>query len=311
MSDTAPTNPEAQKPQTKTSTVPLKKETVRITLRARPEDTGPVAPKGSTAPLRSSGSGPIAGGTGPIEDVTAPISALEDDTTPTGATAPAPATVAPAAPEAAMATVPVRLAPPSPPAPSVPSVAGPPVPPSISAPSAPRPPAPPSVSAPKPPGVTAPKPSAPPAPPSAPRATAPLPAAGGGPIGAKTIPLAKSPSPSGAGPIGAKTIPLAKGPSPTGPMAGKSTTPLAKPGGASPLPQATVQLAKTGPLPAGGPPTSPLALAPKPNIKSTAAVEEEWEEEFEESGLMPFAIVVLLLAIGVLVIEILTKMAAG
>ncbi|MEM7700164.1 MAG: hypothetical protein AAF236_17355 [Verrucomicrobiota bacterium] len=40
-------------------------------------------------------------------------------------------------------------------------------------------------------------------------------------------------------------------------------------------------------------------------------MEEEWEEEYEESGLMPFAIIVLILAIAVLAIEIVTKMGAG
>ncbi|MCP5549924.1 MAG: hypothetical protein H7A53_03360 [Akkermansiaceae bacterium] len=54
-----------------------------------------------------------------------------------------------------------------------------------------------------------------------------------------------------------------------------------------------------------------LTISKASDIQSTAAeVEEEWEEEFEESGLMPFAIIVLLLSIVVLVIEFLT-MSAG
>ncbi len=88
---------------------------------------------------------------------------------------------------------------------------------------------------------------------------------------------------------------------------GKQTTPLAG-GGAKPLPKATVKLQQTQPM-GGGAATSTISKAP--DIKSTAAeAEEEWEEEFEESGLMPFAIVVLLFAIVVLVIEFLT-MTAG
>ena len=118
-----------------------------------------------------------------------------------------------------------------------------------------------------------------------------------------------APAPGGAGPVGAKTIPLAKAPTPGGGApVGKQTTPLAG-GGAKPLPKATVKLQQTQPMGAGGAPPSTISKAP--DIKSTAAeAEEEWEEEFEESGLMPFAIVVLLFAIVVLVIEFLT-MTAG
>lgn len=62
---------------------------------------------------------------------------------------------------------------------------------------------------------------------------------------------------------------------------------------------------------AGGAGVSPGAatsqISKTPDIQSTAAdAEEEWDEDFEESGLMPFAIVVLLFAIVVLVIEFLT-----
>ncbi|MCB1079102.1 MAG: hypothetical protein KDM63_15210 [Verrucomicrobiae bacterium] len=253
MSDTEPQTPEPLKPSTKTSTVPLKKETVRITLRARPEDTGPVAPKGSTAPV------PAKGGTAPVT--------AADATGPTQ-----PVAAVPAPPVAAPPSAPSPMAPPS-----APPVGGPPP-----APSAPRPPA-----------------------PSAPPAAAAPPAA----PGAKTIPLAKKPAapvPAAAGPVGAKTIPLAKAPTPAGPAVGKQTAPLQS-GGAKPLPKATMKLQQTQPM-GGGAATSTISKAP--DIKSTAAVEEEWEEEFEESGLMPFAIVVLLFAIAVLVIEFLT-MTAG
>ena len=90
---------------------------------------------------------------------------------------------------------------------------------------------------------------------------------------------------------------------------GKATTPL-QPGGAKPLPQATVKMGETQPMGSTGTPTK--TISQKPNIQSTADdVEEEWEEEYEESGLMPFAIIVLILALVVLGIELVTKMGAG
>lgn len=88
---------------------------------------------------------------------------------------------------------------------------------------------------------------------------------------------------------------------------GKQTAPL-QGGGAKPLPKATVKLQQTQPMAGGG--AVPSTISKVPDIKSTAAVEEEWEEDYEESGLAPFSIVVLLFAIAVLVIEFLT-MAAG
>lgn len=70
------------------------------------------------------------------------------------------------------------------------------------------------------------------------------------------------------------------------------------------MPQATVKLQKTPSMAktpaAGGVPAAP-------DIKSTAAdAEEEWEEEYEESGLMAFSVVVLLLALAVLGITLFT-----
>jgi len=114
------------------------------------------------------------------------------------------------------------------------------------------------------------------------------PSASASPIGAKTIPLAKTPGASGAGPVG------------------KATTPLQQ-GGAKPLPQATVKMGKTQPM--GKTKTPTKTISQTPDIRSTAVgAEEEWEEEYEESGLMPFAIIVLLLALAVLAIELVTKM---
>jgi len=107
-------------------------------------------------------------------------------------------------------------------------------------------------------------------------------------VGAKTIPLAK-PNPGGPGPIGRVTAPLQSG--------------------AKPLPQATT---KMGPSQVMGPAPTSKSIPPKPAIQTPAAeAEEEWEEEFEESGLMPFAIIVLILALAVLAIELVTKMGAG
>ncbi len=109
---------------------------------------------------------------------------------------------------------------------------------------------------------------------------------------------------AGGAPVGAKTIPLAKAPKPGAPPAGRQTTPLSQPGAAKPLPQATVKLQQTQPMVktpvAGGVPSAP-------DIKSTAAdVEDEWEEEYEESGLMAFSVVVLLLALAVLGVTLFT-----
>lgn len=95
---------------------------------------------------------------------------------------------------------------------------------------------------------------------------------------------------------------------------GRQTAPLQQGAGgpARPLPKATVKLQQTQPMGAGAGPAAPVSTISKaPDIKSTKAVEEEWEEDFEESGLMPFAIIVLLFAIAVLVIEFLTMQAGG
>lgn len=54
------------------------------------------------------------------------------------------------------------------------------------------------------------------------------------------------------------------------------------------------------------------AISQAPNIQSTAVDdEEEWEEENVDAGMMPFAIVALLLAIALLAVEIMTKLSAG
>ncbi|GAJ10167.1 unnamed protein product, partial [marine sediment metagenome] len=118
------------------------------------------------------------------------------------------------------------------------------------------------------------------------------------PAGAKTIPLAKAPAAPGGvkAPAGAKTIPLAKAP------AGAKTAPLQPSGGGAvkPLPKATVQLQKTQPM---GASTVGMQRGPATGIISTHGIEEDDEPE----GIMPYAIIVLLLAIIVLAIELLTK----
>ena len=125
-----------------------------------------------------------------------------------------------------------------------------------------------------------------------------------------TKPVSTAGTVSAATPVGAKTIPLAKAPVSGGPgPVGKATVPLQQPGGAKPLPQATVKMGQTHPI-GQSVPTSQISQ--KPNIQSTAEeVEEEWDEEYEESGLMPFAIIVLILALVVLGIELMTKMGVG
>lgn len=60
--------------------------------------------------------------------------------------------------------------------------------------------------------------------------------------------------------------------------------------------------------------TQPMGntIGQAPNIQSTAVEEEEeWEEENVDAGMMPFAIIVLILAIALLAVEIMTKLSAG
>ena len=164
------------------------------------------------------------------------------------------------------------------------------------------PPAPSAPAAPTPP----PAPAAPPAPVASAPATPPPGAPQ--PPGAKTIPLAKAPAPAPSGgapaPVGAKTIPLAKAPKPGGaPGVGKQTTPLGQPGSAKPLPQATVKLQQTQPMTKGA--EAPIGAVP--NIRTTKADDDEdWEEEYEESGLVAFSVVVLILALAVLGVTLYT-----
>ena len=66
-------------------------------------------------------------------------------------------------------------------------------------------------------------------------------------------------------------------------------------------------MGKTQPMGSTKTPTSTINQTP--DIQSTAVdTEEEWEEIYEEPGLMPFAVIVLLLALAVLAIELVTKL---
>lgn len=115
------------------------------------------------------------------------------------------------------------------------------------------------------------------------------------PAPAKTAQLTPSPKP----PSGARTIPLAKAPGST-PAPG---------GGAKPLPKATVKLQKTQPM-AKGAPTAALG-APSSAGRAADDEYEEYSYEYdddEEAGLMPFAVIVLLLAVAALVVELLPKL---
>lgn len=270
----------------KTSAVPLKKETVRITLRARPgagvtqarEATAPVSPSTSSV----SPSSPKAS-TAPIQLPSAPL----PPPAPKSATAPVKLPTPPLSPPSKKTTsaIPVVAAP----APSAPAPA--PMPPPA------RPAGAPPV-APRPPG-------APPVP------TASLPAA--------TRPLAKAPGAPGAPAAprveaGAATVPLAGGaPKPMAPKppGGAGTGPMA--GGAAPLPKATVKLQPTQAMQ-----RPPISAPPSAPVKRSAQADSEqfYEEADPEAGLMPLAAVAFILAAALLVIQMLgadsvTKDVAG
>jgi len=69
-------------------------------------------------------------------------------------------------------------------------------------------------------------------------------------------------------------------------------------------------MGQTQPMGTPGSPTKTIPQAPK--LEPTAEeVGEDWVNEYEESGLMPFAIIVLILSLAVLAIELLTKLGAG
>ncbi len=64
--------------------------------------------------------------------------------------------------------------------------------------------------------------------------------------------------------------------------------------------------ATTAALKPAGPATSPGAAA-----RPASSFDEEYEYDEEEGGLLPFAVIVLILAVVVLIIEVLTKMSGS
>ena len=183
MSDENP-NPIPPPPSPKTSAVPLKKETVRITLRARPA-AGVTQPREATAPVMPVPHA-VKKATAPIQLPSAPL----PPPAPKSSTAPVTLPPAPMPPPS--------VARPMPPAPTAigalpaPTAIG--APPAPSAPAAPRPPVPVAPAAPAAPRA----PGAPTVPGAAPRLE----------TGATTAPLAPRPAPR---PVGGGTSPMAAG----------------------------------------------------------------------------------------------------
>ncbi len=333
MSDPKPPKPSAPltppAPLTsKTSTVPLKKETVKISLKALKEEAGPVLPK-------VAGSGQGGPTTGPIAPAALPVPGAPtlDHTQP----------IAPTPPSAAVGSSPTTgPIPPSAPSPAVtPSLTPPPalsMPPSLGAP--PEPPAsagerPNTVPLERAKGGTATVPLAKLDPPASPSATVPLSA-----TAPATIKLTKDDAPSAdsdqlasaagdsidplgptrpvstapleeldplgpTAPIQAipKTIPLQS--MPTNP-AGTATTPLDAVG--APLVSATV------PLTSVEEGAGTATLLQDPNAASNLAVIEDEDDEEEAANnqtLMIISIVVLILALAAFGVQLYTMMSLG
>ena len=267
--DTQPQPP--AKPSAKTSTVPLKKETVRITLRAKP-GTGITQPKKSTGvvPEPKKATAPIP----EAKKATAPVPTLEDTVpvkvppTPTTPGAPAPPT-APAAPKPPAAptgakTVPLKPGPAAPSAPGAPTMPlG-------------QPPAPATPAAPSAPGA-----------PTMPLGQQPPPAATPASPGAPTMPLQSPPAAAGA-----KTIPLAQAPG--GQQPGKVTSPM-RPGQTTSLPSATVKL---------GPSTAPMSAPSKALGPDSQLIEED---SGAESGMLVLSIFTMILALAIMLLEMTTS----
>lgn len=317
----------------KTAAVPLKKETVRITLRARP-GAGATQPRDPTAPVT-----PVAAGI-PAPDLspkrsTAPI---QLPSAPLPPPAPRAATAQVKLPPAPMAVsrkttsaIPVLAMPATPSAPPA-GVPMPPPPRPLGAPPVPRPPAPPAATvplaapaapsmpgAPRPPGV----PGAPPAAPGAPRplgappvAGAPMPPRPPGVPGAPVAPRAPGAPGAPVAPVapgaprmetGATTAPL--GPKPGAPVRpavsaprAPGTAPLTPAAGTATgaLPKATVKLQQTQPMArpsASSPPSAP--------VKRAAASDSQqfYEDKDPEEGLMPLSVVCLLFSAVLLLVQ--------
>jgi hypothetical protein len=270
--ENTPTPPPATTP--KTAAVPLKKETVRITLRGRP-GAGVTQPREATSPISpSTGSVPASLNTTSV----VPTMAKK-------ATAPIQLPSAPLPPPAPKSsTSPVKLpAPPLSP-PSKRTTSAIPV-------SASPPPAAPPPSSPMPPPARAGAPTAPPIakPPGAPTAPRPAapPMAG---LPAATRPLAQNPAspPAPRVEAGAPTVPLQKGAPPRPP--GSGTGPMA---GTAPLPKATVKLAPTQVMQRPS-----ISAPPSAPVKRSAAADAEqfYEEKDPEAGLVPLSVICFVLS---------------
>jgi len=266
----------------KTAAVPLKKETVRITLRGRP-GAGVTQPRESTAPVSpATGSVPASLNTVSVvptmaKKATAPIqlpSAPLPPPAPKASTSPVKLPAPPVSPPSKKTTSAVPVASSPPPAAPAPSAAMPPP--------AARPAGPPS--APKPPGA-----------PSAPRPSAPM--AG---LPAATRPLSQNPAaPAPRTETGAPTVALQK-PAPgaprppgagTGPMTGGST---------APLPKATVKLAPTQAMRRPS-----ISAPPSAPVKRSAAADAEqfYEEKDPEAGLVPLSVICFVLSAVLMVVQ--------
>ncbi|MBL9113741.1 MAG: hypothetical protein JNJ83_01960 [Verrucomicrobiaceae bacterium] len=274
MSDETPSNKTSSIPppgQSKTAAVPLKKETVRITLRARP-GAGVTQPREATAPISPATAGvprkttaqvnlpaaplPPASSKAPTNPVKLPPAPIPPPGRKTMNVTPAPTAGVPAPSLPAPAAAPRPPAPGGAPRPAAPAVAG----------GAPRPPAP---GAPRPP-----TPGAAPAPKVE--------------TGAATQPLTAAPRPPMAGPR---------------PPAAGATAPMAA-GSTANLPKATQ---KIGAAPA--PMSRPAIAAPQSAPVKRAAMADSqqfYEEKDPDAGLMPLSIVCFLFAAVLLGVQILS-----
>ncbi len=283
MSEPKNTSPPPSGSTPKTAAVPLKKETVRITLRGRPgagvtqprEATSPVSPAtgGIPASLNTTSVVPMMAkkATAPIQLPSAPL----PPPAPKSSTSPVKLPAPPLSPPSKKTTSAIPVASSPPPAAPAPSSSMPPP--------AARPTAPPV--APKPPGApTAPRPTAPP--------MAGLPAA--------TRPLSQNPAaPPPRTETGAPTVQLQK-PTPGAPRPpGAGTGPMTG-GPTAPLPKATVKLQPTQAMQRPS-----ISAPPSAPVKRSAAADAEqfYEEKDPEAGLVPLSVICFLLSAVLMVVQ--------
>jgi hypothetical protein len=306
----------------KTAAVPLKKETVRITLRGRP-GAGVTQPRESTSPVS-----PATGGTSPSFHTTSVVPTVSKKSTapiqlpsaplpppaPKSSTAPVKLPAPPMSPPSRKTTSAIPVASSPPPAVPAPSGAMPPPPARpLAPPTAPRPPGVPAPTAARPPGApvapSAPRPAAPPVA-GLPAATRPLalnPAAAAPPVAglpAATVKIGLNPAaPAPRTETGAPTVPLQKAPGPRPPSApGAGTGPMAGggAGSAAPLPKATVKLQPTQAMQRPS-----ISAPPSAPVKRSAAADAEqfYEEKDPEAGLVPLSVICFVLSAILMVVQ--------